>query len=133
MFKLDLVTPEKKVLVDCEVENVTIPGANGQIEVLVGHAPLITTLSEGVLRYKSAEGKTTSVAVSWGYCQVGPTGVKVLAETAESADEIDLERAQLTKKQTLEKLSSGLGSEEIVKYQRKLKRASARIEVAQSK
>ncbi len=91
---LTLVTPEKKLLTDVEVEEVFVPGFRGELNILPGHAPLMTTLSTGVMRYR-LKGSTElkSVVVSWGYCEVNPNGVLILAETAERAEEIDQDRA----------------------------------------
>src|SRR5688572_3427338 len=93
-FKLTLVTPEKKLLSDVEIEEVFVPGFRGVLNILPGHAPLVTTLETGILRYRlKGQTELKPVAVSWGYCEVSPRGVTVMAETAERPDEIDEERA----------------------------------------
>ena len=99
MFTLNILTPEKKLLTDQEIEEVIVPGFRGQLDVLPGHAPLLTTLNAGALRYR-LKGATDYqlVAVSWGYMEVHPGGVVVLAETAETPEEIDRARADLSKK-----------------------------------
>ena len=56
MFTLNLVTPEKKLVTDLEVEEVIVPGFKGQLDILPGHAPLMTTLGTGVLRYRARTG-----------------------------------------------------------------------------
>lgn len=131
MFLFSLVTPEKRIVTDVEVEEVVVPGYRGQLTFLPGHAPLITTLNVGVVKYRE-KGKAnfTSVVVSWGYCEVNPTGVSVLAETAESVEQIDKERAEAA----LRKASKGLTEpnlepNQVIKYQRKMKRALARLEL----
>src|SRR4051794_38488327 len=92
---LSIVTPEKKVIENVHVSEVFVPAFRGEINILPGHSPLMTTLSSGVLKYREV-GKTEleHVAISWGYCQVAPFGVQVLAETAEPKAEIDLQSAE---------------------------------------
>lgn len=130
MFNLNLVTPEKKLVTDLEIEEVIVPGFKGQLNILPGHAPLMTTLSIGLLKYR-AKGSTQfeSVVVSWGYCEVHPDGVIVLAETAESIEEIDKERAEASLKKAKQQLEGPyLEPDQIEKFQRKIERALARVE-----
>jgi F-type H+-transporting ATPase subunit epsilon len=91
-LKVELVTPYKKVLSD-EVDEITATGTLGEFGVLPGHAPLLSSLRIGELSYKK-EGAVYHLAVNWGYFEVENDTVTVLVETAERADEIDLERAQ---------------------------------------
>lgn len=99
MFTLNLVTPEKRMVTDTEVEEVIVPAFRGQLDILPGHAPLMTTLGAGSLKYR-LKGSTSyeTVVVGWGYAQVNPQGVVVLAETAEQLAEIDRVRAEAAKK-----------------------------------
>ncbi len=130
-LKLTLVTPEKKLLTDTEVEEVFVPGFKGELNILPGHAPLMTTLSTGVLRYRlKASAELKSIVVSWGYCEVNPEGVLVLAETAERAEDIDQERALAAWKLSFEKIDSGeLDPENVEKFRRKQQRADVRRSV----
>ena len=125
---LTLVTPEKKLLTDVEVEEVFVPGFRGELNILPGHAPLMTTLSTGLLRYRlKGQTELKSIVVSWGYCEVNPNGVLVLAETAERVEDIDQERALAAWKLANERIDSGeLDPANIDKYRRKLQRADAR-------
>jgi F-type H+-transporting ATPase subunit epsilon len=91
-LKLEMVTPYKKVLSQ-EVDEITAPGSLGELGLLPGHTPLLTTLKVGELSYKQ-DGKLFHVAVNWGYLEVADDKVTVLVDTAERADEIDLERAK---------------------------------------
>lgn len=131
MFILNLVTPEKRLATDLEVDEVVIPGERGQLTLLPGHTPLITTLGVGLVKYR-LKGKSEfepSVVVSWGYCEVNPSGVNVMAETAESIEEIDRDRAAEALKTAQKKLTEpNLEPNQIQKYQRKMKRAFTRIE-----
>ena len=80
-FQLEIVTPEKKV-VDTTAEEVQIPGKNGYLGVLPGHAPLITELSVGEITYRE-NATEQKLAVAWGFAEVLPDKVTILAETAE--------------------------------------------------
>jgi F-type H+-transporting ATPase subunit epsilon len=128
---LEIVTPERLVEKDV-VEEIQIPGKNGYLGILPGHAPLITELGVGEITYK-ADGMDYHVAVAWGFAEVLPDRVTVLAESAERAEDIDVERARKAKQRAEERLSSASGE---VDYQRALaalERANARLEVAERK
>src|ERR1700683_674552 len=104
-FKLEIVTPEKKV-VDTTAEEVQIPGKNGYLGILPGHAPLITELAVGEITYR--ENYTEQhLAVAWGFAEVLPDKVTILAETAERPSEIDVDRARKSKERAEQKLTSG--------------------------
>jgi F-type H+-transporting ATPase subunit epsilon len=89
---LEMVTPYKKVLSE-EVDEITAPGFVGELGLLPGHTPLLTTLRVGELSYKRGS-EQFHVAVNWGYLEVADDKVTVLVDTAEKADEIDLARAK---------------------------------------
>ena len=102
-FQLEIVTPEKKV-VDTAAEEVQIPGKNGYLGVLPGHAPLITELAVGEITFRESSGSSSGsnsneqrLAVAWGFAEVLPDKVTILAETAERPSEIDVERARKAK------------------------------------
>jgi F-type H+-transporting ATPase subunit epsilon len=98
-IELVIVTPERQLLRESVVE-VVLPGADGELGVLPGHAPLITELGIGELRYSGAGGRDeVHLAIIRGFAEVLSDRVTVLAETAELAEEIDVERA----KQALER------------------------------
>lgn len=130
-MELNIVTPNNKLVAGAKMEKVFVPAYRGELEILPGHAPLVSTLTEGVLKYKLQDtSKEEAVAISWGYVEVTPTGVNILAETAESKDEIDSTRAEEALKLAEQKLSaSDVTPEDIEKYQHKRKRAEARIAV----
>lgn len=133
MFTLTLVTPEKKLVAGQEIEELFVPGFKGELNILPGHAPLMTTLETGVLRYRlKGDSKLNYVAISWGYAQVNPTGVNVLAETAERPEEIDVERVKATQKLAEGRLAGQNEAPEVIeKLQRKLTRARVRLEVSE--
>jgi len=91
-LQLQLVTPYKRVLAE-DVDDVTLPGTVGELGILPGHTPLLTTLKVGELVYRQGQ-QAFHVAVNWGYVEVEEDAVTVLVETAEPADQIDLERAK---------------------------------------
>jgi F-type H+-transporting ATPase subunit epsilon len=131
MFTLSILTPEKRLVTEQEIDEVIVPGYRGQLDFLPGHAPLVTTLQAGVLRYRlKGEVQHKSVAVSWGYAEVNPNGVVVLAETAETPEEIDRHRAEEALKKSADYLARmTVSPEEITKYQRKIERAQARLDL----
>lgn len=131
MFQLEIVTPEKKI-VDTAAEEVQIPGKNGYIGILPGHAPLITELSVGEITYRenSAEQR---LAVAWGFAEILPNKVTILAETAERPSEIDVQRARKAKERAEQRLTSGDPSVDVNRALDALNRAQARLDVASQK
>ena len=105
-LRLEVVTPFRTVLNE-DVDSVTLPGIEGEMGILPDHVPLLTTLDAGIMSYFSGNGKKQAIAVHWGYAQVDGNNVRVLAELAETADEIDLPRAQEAEKKAKELLQSG--------------------------
>ena len=99
MFKLTIVTPEKRLLLNQEVEEVTVPAFKGELNILPGHAPLITTLETGVMKWKlKGDAKQFQAVISWGYCQVSPEGVNILSDIADLPEEIDVDGAEAVEK-----------------------------------
>ena len=92
-FGFRLVTPQRLVL-EAEIVSLQAPGSEGYLGVLAHHAPLITALRPGRLDIRDAKGAVTSFAVSGGFLEVSGNRATVLADTAERADEIDVERAR---------------------------------------
>src|SRR5215472_4705001 len=127
-FELEIVAPEKLVVKDT-AEEIQIPGKNGYLGVLPGHAPLITELAIGEISYRSG-GTTHRLAVAWGFAEVLPDRVTILAETAERASEIDLERARQAKSRAEELLNSADPNTAFRSARAALERAETRIEVA---
>jgi F-type H+-transporting ATPase subunit epsilon len=99
-MKLNLLTPERKAVFDTEITEVTIPAYSGEMTILAGHSPLITTLGTGMIKYKvKGEDKTHKALISWGYCEIVPGVVNVLAEFMQTKEEVVEETA---KKQIIE-------------------------------
>ena len=128
-FQLEIVTPEKKV-VDTKAAEVQIPGKNGYLGVLPGHAPLITELAIGEITYKDGGGEQQKLAVAWGFAEVLPDKVTILAETAERPSEIDVERARKAKERAEQRLTSGDTNVDVERSLNALRKAETRLEVA---
>jgi F-type H+-transporting ATPase subunit epsilon len=125
---LTIVTPERSVVHE-QVEELQIPGAEGYLGILPGHAPLFSELKVGEVAYRKGD-TWFFLAVAWGFVEVQSNQVRILAETAERAQEIDLERANRAKERAEQLISKG---GEDVDYRRALvalERALIRIQVA---
>src|SRR5579862_7487149 len=99
---LDIVTPDHLVAHDA-VTSVTIPGKNGYLGILPGHAPLLTELASGEMEYTSGGAKHV-LCVNWGFAEVLGDRVIVLAQSAERAEEIDVKRAENAKARAEDRL-----------------------------
>ena len=130
-FQLEIVTPEKMVVKDV-AEEAQIPGTNGYLGILPGHAPLITELAVGEITYRKG-GETHHLAVAWGFAEVLPDKVTILAETAERVGEIDVNRAQEAKQRADKLLASGSSDVDYTRAQDALQRAETRLQVAEKK
>jgi len=131
---IEIVTPEK-VLYKGEITKITAPGAYGEFQALPEHAPFFTSLEIGKVHMDTAEGKTQWAAVHGGYFQIMDDRATVLADNAELAHEIDLERVARAKARAQERLKEWAGNsqddKEVVRAQLALMRALVREEVAQ--
>ena len=128
-FQLEIVTPEKLVVKDT-AEEMQIPGKNGYLGILPGHAPLITELAVGEISYRSGE-HTHYLSVAWGFAEVLPVKVTILAEKAERAEEIDVPRAEEAKKRAEERLKSSNADTDFNRAQTSLERAETRLKDAE--
>jgi F-type H+-transporting ATPase subunit epsilon len=127
---LVIVTPEKQLLRE-KVMEVQLPGADGYLGILPGHAPLMTELGIGELSYHDARGKESAhMAIIRGFAEVLPDRVTVLAETAEFAAEIDVARAEAAKARAEQRLASGDPNIDWDRVAVALQRALIRIQVA---
>ena len=127
-FQLEIVTPEKMVVKDV-AEEMQIPGKNGYLGILPGHAPLITELAVGEISYRKS-GTTYYLSVAWGFAEVLPDKVTILAETAERPQDMDVKRAQESKQRAEEALKTGKTEEDFTRAEDSLKRAETRLDVA---
>ena len=105
VFALEIVTPER-VVYSGQVTSLQAPGTEGSFGVMAGHMPLLASLDIGVLRFADEGGEGVQMAVSGGFAEVGRERVTVLAETAESAGEIDVQRAESSRQRAEERLAN---------------------------
>jgi F-type H+-transporting ATPase subunit epsilon len=124
-FELELATPER-LLVKEQVTEAQIPGAYGELGVLPGHAPLLSELGVGVLRY-TINGQKHAVTVAGGIVQVLPEHVRVLALVAERPNEIDAARAREAEKRAMQRLSSVKDNVDYARALNALQKAQARL------
>ena len=129
MLNLEIVTPEKKVFSDT-VDAVTVPTESGEVGILSNHSPLISTLKPGILSY-SRGGANERMVIAGGFLEVSDNNVSVLADIAETADEIDVEAAR-GERETLEKeLGAWKGTEEEFETRKEqLEKAQARLQLS---
>jgi F-type H+-transporting ATPase subunit epsilon len=130
-FHLEIVTPEKKV-VDTSATEVQIPGKNGYLGILPGHAPLVTELAVGEITFHAGADEQR-LALAWGFAEVLPDKVTILAETAERASEIDVERARKAKERAEQRLASGDTEVDVERSLQALAKAQTRLDVAEAK
>lgn len=125
---VDIVTPERRLLSE-EVDMVTLPGIDGQMGILGGHVPLLTTLDIGeIILHKKND--TRHIAVGGGVVEVRPDKVTILAESAEQAEEIDLQRAEAARERARSSLTEA-GPKRDPNAVAALRRSNLRLKVAQ--
>jgi F-type H+-transporting ATPase subunit epsilon len=125
-LQLEVITPEKMVLREA-VDEVTLPGLDGELGILPEHTPLISQLKTGALTYRKS-GEKRSLHVSGGFAEVLPDRVSVMTDVAEAAEEIDAERAKRARERAEKRLQGG-GEIDVNRTQLKLQRAVTRLEV----
>ncbi len=131
LLHLQVVTAER-VTVDNEFDSVTLPGSEGEMTILPSHAALLATLRPGVLLARSGTDEL-SLAIGGGFVEVRANNVIVLAESAERADEIDIERAEAARARALQSLKNAeSGTADLVATQA-LQRSLVRLKVAKPK
>jgi F-type H+-transporting ATPase subunit epsilon len=130
---LTSVSPEKKVIEKLEVSQVTLQTEEGQIQILPGHARMVGVLDTGVFSYTPVDAGASPIsgAISFGFFEVQPEEIHVMAQTIERKDEIDLARTEKALLKAREGLAQeGLSEENFNKYQLKLQRALIRQQSA---
>ncbi len=124
---LEIVTPDRSLAVET-VDEVELPGAEGYLGVLPGHTPLLVALQVGALRYRKGD-EETFLSVAFGFAEIGPDRVRILADTAERAEEIDIRRAEAAVERAREHLARAVD----VDFERSriaLLKSMARLQVA---
>ena len=127
-IQLDIVTPERGVVSET-VDELILPGSEGYLGVRPGHAPLLTTLQVGAIEYRKGR-EVFFVAVSWGFAEVLPDRVSILAETAEKASEIDVDRAHRARERAENRLRRPDPDTDFLRAQVALQKALIRLQVA---
>ncbi len=127
-MKLEIVTAERVVYSE-DVSVLVAPGAGGELGILPSHAPLLTTLSPGAIKV-TKDGEDTFMAVSGGFLEVIGNRVTILANTAEHADEIDEERAEIALQRAQERVASAASDMDLERALASMRRSAARLGVA---
>jgi F-type H+-transporting ATPase subunit epsilon len=127
---VEIVTGERVVFTEDNVDMVVAPGIDGMLGILPRHAPLITVLANGELRIKKG-GQEQSIVVFGGFLEVTPEKVVVLADTAERAEEIDVARAEASRRRAEEARANRGSSIDLAAADLALRRASVRLRVGQ--
>ncbi|MDP8222815.1 MAG: F0F1 ATP synthase subunit epsilon [Candidatus Lernaella stagnicola] len=126
-----VVTPAQK-LYDGEAGSIVAPGKQGEFGILPGHDPWLVALGMGPLHIQNAKGESWAFFLNGGYCRIDDNHVEVLAETCESADKIDMERAAAAKGRAEERIKASAKDEDVdmMRAEAALRRALYRLEVA---
>ena len=131
-FPLRVVSVERS-LFEGDVEFIIANGADGELGVLARHAPLMTVLKPGPLQIRISAGNEQLLFVGGGFLEVLPDRVTVLADVAEHADEISVERAEEARRRAQERLAGTLTTAEEVEFNQALAIAEARLRLARSR
>lgn len=128
---LNVLSPERRLLDSAVATSVTLQGSEGQIQILPGHAAMVGTLETGIFTAQMQDGSAIRGVISSGFFEVRDDVLTIIAETLETRDEIDLNRAKLAQKKAEEALSeAGLDDVKFRKYQLKLQRSLIRQQFA---
>jgi F-type H+-transporting ATPase subunit epsilon len=127
-LNLEVITPEKLALRET-VDEVIVPGLEGELGILPEHTPVISQLKTGILTYRQGS-ESKRMHVSGGFVEVLPDRVSVLSDVAERPEEIDLERAQKARERAEKQLSSWSEGVDFRQAELKLERALTRIQLA---
>jgi F-type H+-transporting ATPase subunit epsilon len=129
-LRVEVVTGEREVLVEDDVDMVVAPGSEGQLGILPQHAALVTTLAPGELRIVKG-GTEEDLAIGGGFLQVGQNRVMVLADTAERSEEIDIARAEDARRRAEAELANPRPAIDTALLQAQMRRSAVRLRVAQ--
>jgi F-type H+-transporting ATPase subunit epsilon len=131
-LRLDIVTAERLVYSEDDVDMIIAPGVEGQLGILPRHTPFMTMLQPGELRIKRGN-EEVSLAVTGGFLEVRPDKVIILADAAERAEEIDIARAEAAKKRAEERLKKKPPDTDLVRAEAALRRALTRLKVVEKR
>lgn len=125
---IEIVTPDRAIVHET-VDEVRLPGAEGYLGVLPGHTPLLVTLQVGEIWFRRGSEKTWLHA-AFGFAEILPDRIRILARTAERADEIDLERAEAAASRARERLATTAGDVDFERARIALLKSLSRLQVA---
>ncbi|MDP7321927.1 MAG: ATP synthase F1 subunit epsilon [Bacteriovoracaceae bacterium] len=132
-FSLNIFTPAGIVTDGFACEELIIPTESGQINVLKGHTHLVTKLGTGIVNAKLSNGQTRHFTVAGGLCKILGEKINILAKTSETAEQVNQERAKSALSKAQSRLQGPVTSVEVIKFQRKIERAKARLKIANLK
>ena len=125
---LQIVTPERRIVQE-QVDEVEIPGSEGYFGVLPGHTPLLASLAVGELWYRKGQEKFF-LSIAFGFAEVLPDRVTILARIAERAEEISVERAEAARKRAEERLATSMSDLDYERARLSLMKSVARLQVS---
>ena len=125
---LQIVTPERRIVQE-QVDEVEIPGSEGYFGVLPGHTPMLASLAVGELWYRKGQEKFF-LSIAFGFAEVLPDRVTILARIAERAEEISVERAEAARKRAEERLATSMSDLDYERARLSLMKAVARLQVS---
>jgi len=128
-LRFEIITGERIVLQETDVDMVVAPGVEGTLGILPQHAPLVTTLQPGELRVKKGANEV-ALAVTGGFMEVAGNRVLILADAAERADEIDIARAEQARQQAQEAITSRQHEIDLIQAEAALRRSLIRLRIA---
>jgi F-type H+-transporting ATPase subunit epsilon len=134
-LSIEIITAEQIVQTEDNLDVLVVPGSDGQLAILPRHAPLMTTLDYGELIFKKGS-EETSFAISGGFLEVHSDKVTILADVAENADQIDIERAKEARKRAQDRINDAKNEQLIVdlaRAQASLQRALLRLNIAEKR
>jgi len=131
-FLLDIVTPERTVFSGA-VQSFTAPGVIGNFQVLFNHAPLLSAIGIGEIKVTDVNGTKVRFATSGGFVEVKANKVILLAESAESEEEINIERAERSKNRAMDRLAKKQGDTDVERARVALSRSLNRLKIASQK
>ncbi len=129
-LRVDIVTAERVVFSEEDVDLLVVPGIEGELGVLPLHAPLLTTIQPGVLRVVKG-GEETTMAITGGFIEVRENRVTILADAAERGEEIDVAQVEAARRRAEESLASREATVDMVQAEMALKRALVRLKAAE--
>ncbi len=132
MFRLSVVTPER-VIYEENVVSIIAPGEVGYLGIMSNHAPIITSLKPGKLTVKDGSGKEINLALSGGFLENSKNTCTILADSAEFAEQIDLDRARESLKRAKQRISDAAGDIDLPRARAAYQRAKNRLTILSRK